>query len=352
MIASNVTPSRRKALSAKQADKRYASLFTPISNDDTPVPSWQRQGTGITVTIIQHDNLTEEQFEAIGEYRLEQYILAGLYDEQRTTELGLTVDPNLLSLPGSTIHVLVGDCHNHLLCYASFEPAHTCGATDIHLNYSTDPTLNRNTTSYMHHCQRPLFAVEIAFGQELYSSHPEISKLPLTSVREMMRMVRNQAIRVPTSSVTPIEVIVAASRLLRNPTNQIEAIVGCASPELRKLSHRLRIPVAYAPEAVDHLRERTTSPGAEIWTQKALEQGRFWPLAISVVDIKANADFFDALDTALDATSLKQVLLACRQTQQYVAKVTPHYCYVPPLVKDRGLQWVPYQMNDVQVSRS
>ena len=61
------------------------------------------------MTTIQHDNLTEEQIEAIGEYRLEQYILAGLYDEQRTTELGLTVDPNLLSLPGSTIHVLVGD---------------------------------------------------------------------------------------------------------------------------------------------------------------------------------------------------------------------------------------------------
>ena len=72
-----------------------------------------------------------------------------------------------------------------------------CEATDIHLNYSTDPTLNRNTTSYMHHCQRPLFAVEIAFGQELFLLfYLEISKLPLTSVREMMRMVRNQAIPV------------------------------------------------------------------------------------------------------------------------------------------------------------
>lgn len=59
--------------------------------------------------MIQHDKLTQEQLEAIGEYRLEQYILAGLYDVQRVLDLDLATDPNLMNLPDSTIHLLAGD---------------------------------------------------------------------------------------------------------------------------------------------------------------------------------------------------------------------------------------------------
>ena len=191
--------------------------------------------------------------------------------------------------------------------------------------------------------QRPLFSVEFAFGQQLYASHPAISKLPVASVREMMRMVRNQAIRVPLTSLSPIEVVVAASRLLQDPLNQIEALVGCASPELRRLSHRLSIPVAYAPDAVDHLSDRSAALDSAIWTPKALELGRFWPLALSLADIQAAGEFFDMLDAALDGANLRQVLIACQEAQRHAPEITPAYCYAPPPNHTEAMQWVPYK---------
>lgn len=339
---SDLAHSNHQARAKKQANKRYATLFSSIPQEDIPMRSWQRRGTGVVVRMIQHAKLTQEQFEAIGEYRLDQYILAGLYDTQSVTELGLTVDPNLMNLPDSTIHVLVGDASNHLLCYASFESAHTLISTDESQSRSTELSFNGLTSHYMYERERPLFPVELAFGQELYASHPEISLLPYASIREMMRMVRNQVIRMPISSLTTIEVIVAASHLLCDPTNHTEALVGCASPELRKLSHRLNIPVAYAPDAIDHLREHSTSLNASIWTPKALERGRFWPLAISRVDIQANWDFFSALHIALDAANLKEVLIACREAQHHMAKIIPRYCYVPPNSNEWTVQWMPY----------
>ncbi len=345
-LAKPSVPQHHQALATKQTNKHYASLFSSVPHGDIPTRSWQRRGTGVIVRMIQHDKLTQEQLEAIGEYRLEQYILAGLYDVQRVLDLDLTTDPNLLNLPDSTIHLLVGDSKNHLLCYASFEPAHITTSIDEPQNHSIELPRTNPIRQYMRDSERPLFSVEFAFGQALYASHPEISLLPLASVREMMRMVRNQAIRIPLTSVTTIEVIVAASRLLRDPTNHIEALVGCASPELRKLSHRFNIPVAYAPDATDHLREHSASLDAAIWTPKALESGRFWPLAISQVDVQANGDFFDALNTALDTANLKQVLTACREAQRYVVKIIPSYCSTSPTNTERIVQWVPYTNRD------
>jgi hypothetical protein len=334
--------SDRQTIATKQTNKHYASLFSSIPQEEIPNRSWQRRGTGIIVRMIQHRQLTQEQLDAIGEYRLDQYILAGLYDLQRVTELGLTTDPNFVNLPDSTIHLLVGDAEYHLLCYASFEPAHIPAPIDKQESCSARQASGTFTESRMSDSDRPLFSVEFAFGHQLYAIHPGVSLLPVASVREMMRMVRNQAIRAPLTSLTTIEVIVAASHLLRNPIHHIEALVGCASPELRQLSNRLNIPVAYAPEAVDHLREHSASLDAVIWTPKALEPGRFWPLAISLVDIQTDGEFFDLLDAALDGADLRHILKACREVQCRAVEMTPYYCYTPPSHQDGSLRWVPF----------
>jgi hypothetical protein len=273
--------SNREALLQKQAGRHYTALFsspTLPQTGDTPMRSWQRPGTGVLGRMIQHDQLSAEQLAAIGEFRLEQYILAGLYDDSKAAALQLASDPNLADMPGSTIHLLVGDREHHLLCYASFEPAHIPPLFHGTGDASRLESLEPNATSLRHlmrEVNRPLFSVEFAFGPEVYASHPDISSLPVSSVCEMMRMIRNQAIRVPVSTMTSIEVMVAASYLFRHPLSHYQALIGCASPELRQLSHRLHVPIAYAPDAIDHLREHSASSHGTIWTAKALEPGRF-----------------------------------------------------------------------------
>jgi hypothetical protein len=342
-LAHSTTLLNHQSIAAKQAHKHYTSLFSSKTYSDIPARSWHRQGTGVIVQMLQHSQLTAEQWEAIGEYRLDQYVLAGLYDVDRVNELGLTADPNLLHLPDSTVHLVVGDSEHHLLCYASFEPAHMRGSNDKHQSQPLELSSSDSSNLLMRDRQRPLFPVEFAFGLQLYASHPAISELPVAYVREMMRMVRNQALRVPLTSLSPIEVVVAASRLLRDPLNQIEALVGCASPELRRLSQRLNVPVAYAPDAIDHLSEHSAALDSAIWTPKALELGRFWPLALSLADVQAAGEFFDMLDVALDGGNLRQVLIACQDAQRHAPEITSAYCYTPPPDHSGSMQWVPYK---------
>jgi hypothetical protein len=262
-------------------------------------------------------------------------------------------DPNLVDLPGSTVHLLVGDAGHRLLCYASFEPAHIPASIEMADTTAGDPAGRSGTISsgyQMRDAHRPLFSVEFAFGSQVYASHPEIAPLPTAAVREMMRMIRNQAIRAPLTSITTVEVIVAASHLLRDPRNHIETLIGCASPQLRQLADRLRLPVAYAPGAVDHLREHSASTAAAIWASKALEPGRFWPLAISLSDITASGEFLDELDTALDGPDLKHVVAACKEAQNYSPAIMPRYCYTPPVNLQDALHWVPFHDAVIRVS--
>ena len=341
--------SNRESLLQKQAARRYSSLFSspPLPQaGDAPMRSWQRPGTGVLGRMIRHDQLTAEQQAAIGEYRLEQYILAGLYGERQAAELRLTSDPNLAHLPGPTIHLLVGDAEHHVLCYASFEPAHIPplldGASDS-TPVELSGLLQTSSGYLMREVNRPLFSVEFAFGPEVYASHPDISSLPVTAVCEMMRMIRNQAIRVPLSSMTSLEVMVAASYLFRHPVSQFQALIGCASPELRQLSHRLHVPIAYAPDAVDHLREHSASSHGAIWTAKALEPGRFWPLAISLEDIQATGTFFDQLDAALDGPDLEHVVSAYQEVERSTTQdITSRYCYNPSADQPNALAWISY----------
>jgi hypothetical protein len=345
--------SNRQTLMEKQAGRRYPALFSAMPKRDRSRNSWQRPGTGIIVRMILHEELTAEQLDAIGEYRLDQYILAGLYDDERAAELGLTSDPNLVDLPGSTVHLLVGDAWHRLLCYASFEPAHIPATIDMVDTKGSDPAgRSAAVPSRYRMCDthRPLFSVEFAFGPKVYASHPEIAQLPTAAVREMMRMIRNQAIRAPLTSITTVEVIAAASHLLRDPRNQIETLIGCASPQLRQLADRLRLPVAYAADAVDHLREHSASTIAAIWTSKALEPGRFWPLAISLSDIKASGKFLDELDSALDGPDLKHVVAACKEAQNFSLAIVPRYCYTPPVNQQGVLHWVPFHDTTIRAS--
>jgi hypothetical protein len=317
----------RQYLLSKQASKRYSCLFSDVptgttSCDRSVLPSfhWKRRGTGIAVRFLQHGRLTGEQLEAIGEYRLEQYILAGMYDGHAASELGLTTDPALQQSFGSTLHLVIGDDEDHLLCYVSFEVAHLPAPYYIQApdSYPVHP--------WMVDPHRRYFPVEIDYGHELYATHPGLALLPVANVREMTRLVRNQAIRGPAATVATTEVIVATAKMLRAHRYRVEAIIGCASPDVRRLLHRLNIPMAYAPLAVDRLGQHPASLDATIWSPDAARPGKFWPIALSSRDVSADGCYFDALDRALEA-DLGHILEACQQALVQSRQVTPRYSY-------------------------
>jgi hypothetical protein len=298
------------------------------------------------VRFLQHGQLTGEQLEAIGEYRLEQYILAGMYDGGAAAELGLTTDPVLHQTFDSTLHLVIGDEEDHLLCYVSFEVAHLpapyLGASS---SYRVHP--------WMVDAHRLYFPVEIDYGHELYSTHPGLALLPVASVREMTRLVRNQAIRGPAATVATTEVVVATAKMLRDHLYRVEAIIGCASPDVRRLLNRLNIPMAYAPLAVDHLGQHPASLDATVWSPEAGRPGKFWPIALSSRDVSADGDYFDTLDRALEADP-GQILEACQQALVQSRRLAPRYSYShePEATNAQLLtggrkeplshQWVPY----------
>jgi hypothetical protein len=343
----------RQYLLSKQASKRYSCLFSGVPTGPTssnrsvlPLFHWKRRGTGIAVRFLQHGQLTSEQLEAIGEYRLEQYILAGMYDGRAASELGLTTDPALHHTFDSTLHLVIGDEEHHLLCYVSFEVAHL-PAPNLQApnSYPVHP--------WMVDMHRLYFPVEIDYGHELYATHPGLALVPVANVREMTRLVRNQAIPGPAATVATTEVIVATAMMLRDHRYRVEAIIGCASPDVRHLLHRLNIPIAYAPLAVDRLGQHPAALDATIWSPDAARPGKFWPIALSSRDVSADGCYFDALDTALEA-DLGHILEACQQALVQSRRVPPRYRYsLEPESTDARLQtgggslllphrWVPY----------
>jgi hypothetical protein len=333
----------RQYLLSKQASRRYSCLLSGVPTGSTSsnrsIPElfhWKRRGTGITVRFLRHGQLTGEQLEAIGEYRLEQYILAGMYDGQIASELGLTTDPALHRAFDSTLHLVIGDDEDHLLCYVSFEVAHLPG---LYLQ-APDPYPVHPWIADAH---RLYFPVEIDYGHELYATHPGLA----------LRLVRNQAIRGPAATVATTEVIVATAKMLRDHRHRVEAIIGCASPDVRRLLHRLSIPMAYAPLAVDRLGQHPASLDATIWSPEAARPGKFWPLALSSRDVSADGCYFDALDRALEA-DLGHILESCQQALMQSRQVPPRYSsLLEPESIDVRLQtgddslllphrWVPY----------
>jgi hypothetical protein len=346
-------PRDRQYLLSKQASKRYSCLFSDVPTGTTssnrsvrPLSHWKRRGTGIAVRFLRHGQLTSEQLEAIGEYRLEQYILAGMYDGRAASELGLTTDPALHQTFDSTLHLVIGDDEDHLLCYVSFEVAH------LPAPYYVQAADSYPVHPWMVDTHRLYFPVEIDYGHELYATHPGLALLPVANVREMTRLVRNQAIRGPAATVATTEVIVATAKMLREHRYRVEAIIGCASPEVRRLLYRLNIPMAYAPLAVDRLGQHPASLDATIWSPDAATPGKFWPIALSSRDVSAGSCYFDALDTALEADP-GHILEACQQALVQSRQVTPRYSYaLEPDSTDARLQtgdgsrlphqWVPY----------
>ncbi|MBF6591293.1 MAG: hypothetical protein IVW57_12310 [Ktedonobacterales bacterium] len=283
---------------AEQSEALYPHLLAgPWERSGGVLYQRMRTGSGLHTIAVRHDALSEAQFQALSEFRLQQYLLCGYYDPAVISAQGLRTDPALNALPPGTIHVLVGTPDGRLLAYFFMQPAVIpSDAPDRQPQLRRiAQTLQEGTTLYMGDADRPLFPSEFdTFSPEVYTSLPALSRLPVEQVRELARLLRNQAHSSPLGAAAAIEAIYAISHLTIHGGDAIQALIGNMSIYARRLMMRLNIPTIYAP-LVPVLVDRPDYywiPGMNI-------TGEFWPFVISIEDARTDVWYFNALDEAL-----------------------------------------------------
>lgn len=287
-----------------------------------------RHGTGLVIAVVRHDQLSEEALEAIARFRLAQYVAAGLYDAQHAWRYQKRGDPALKALSGHDMHVAVGHTNGRFLAYLCIQSAlpliDTSHASGIK---------NPNPSPRLCEQERPLFPVETEYGG-IYNLHPGLRVMPVSGVRELSRLVRNQdpaLRRDPIVQLALAEVLLAGARTLYHRAWRIEAVVGCIAPDARRVLYAMGMPIAYAPGAPvigENLGGGAPElPNELLWAQAAHVPGRFWPCAIASADLRLDHDYFDSLDQVLESgdkiTALRAVarnrLGAPRRRARYIA---------------------------------
>ncbi len=276
----------------RAAGARYPRLFMPSGSTDSR-PGYRRiirNGTGIVVISALHGDLTPAELDAIAEYRLQQYVLSNMYDAATVERLGLLRDPGVETLADQDVHISVGDVEGRFLCYM-------CMQSPLVREEDVDVL---DASLRLRDAPRPIFPCESEYGVAIYGQHPQLGPIQIDDVRELTRLVRNQAIRTPVDVFSVVEAVLAVARAMCAPHHHIEAIVGCASAEVRRALFRLGIPMIYAPEAPilgDNLGAELE--GELLWTQQSHVPGRFWPFALASADVALDVTYFDRLDSAL-----------------------------------------------------
>lgn len=258
----------------------------------------ERSGTGLVTITVRHSALTKGEALAIGEFRLRQYVLAGLYERETMQRFGLTTDPAMSLLAPQDVHIAVGDTSGRFLCYLSMQ-----SPLPALRKHGREPrNRDRRTTPRLGDTSRLLFPCETEYGIDIFGTHPLLRRLPLTRVRELTRLVRAQDAHTRRTSLAVIEAVVAMVNVLLSPREKIAAILGCSVTEARRLLYGLGMPMAYAPLApILGDNEGGALPGQGLlWSGTSHIPGRFWPFALLTSDLAEARDHITALSAALD----------------------------------------------------
>jgi hypothetical protein len=300
------------------------------------------------VVVAAHGALTPVEHEAISRYRLEQYALAGLYSGELVMLLGIADDPSMALLNPDDTHVIAATGDGLIAAYMCLQTASSAIAprspgalgmrVDVrHLHIGALPLAE---------ARRPLFPVETEYGA-LFARHPGLRTLPVSGVREITRLVRNQRpdLRARLRDIADLavaETIVAAALHVIEPVRRIEAIIGCIAPEARQAMANYRVQVAYAPEApiVGENLGGGAAGGPLIWADAAREAGRFWPFAISTADVRHQRAYFMALADALGAPSPQGAREALNALRRRTPLGAPRFA-APSADSGRGWEGAP-----------
>jgi hypothetical protein len=141
-------------------------------------------------------------------------------------------------------------------------------------------------------------------------------------VRELTRLVHNQAIDSPQVGLAVVEVIHALAQVLVEPRLGIRLAVGNIGSNARQAVGNLRMPMLYARQA--RVVVTTAGPDYDYWIAPANFDRNFWPFVIASADLRAMRAYLRQLDRALAQSAPEEVRRALasvtRQSKQHLPK--------------------------------
>lgn len=317
---------------AHEVEARYPQLLTKLT-------SWQgmartrdailfhdvRSGSGLTSVAVLHGALSPEQRRALGEFRLNQYLLWHWYDSETVLANGIRTDPALDRLPPDTVHLLVGTMNGRLLAYFSMQPAASGEEWVPQRHRMTGPLAIAGKVSIpcIGDSRRPWFPCEFeSFGPTVFSSLPALRTIPVTNVRELPCLLRNKVVQSPLSALAVLEAIYVMSRVQVNSWLAIRATIGIMDVEARQVTAYLGIPTIYAPYA-----QVVRNELAHYWAEGMNEEGKFWPFVIATDDLLAHPGHFKRIERML-AEPVEQARRAMVQLRRHARLIEPR-AFVP-----------------------
>jgi hypothetical protein len=282
----------RVYLRSRQLSARYPAL-TAIAAKGKDVLYVRNRPSGLWSYAIRHDMLSASAFNEFGEFRIDQYALAGLYDTTKIAQRGYRTDPTLADLAENAIHVLCGTAAGQILACCSVVPPRG--------PLYSEPTgllVKRRRPLVLADQERAVFPAETElFGRGVFESLPAIQTIPVERMREIAHLMRNQAIKTPLTGIAVFEICYALTEVLTNPRLGIDVTLGSSGPEARNLMELVNIPMLYAPWAQVVVSE--AAPEDDFWIPPTNAEGYFWPFVMATADLRAIAPFRLQLNGAL-----------------------------------------------------
>ena len=253
---------------------------------------------GLTTVAVRRADLTDEQVRAILTYRLGQY----LHPAVNIVDPRLVHDAHLEHEPADRetardVHFLCGDAQTgHLLCYATLRavPDAPEGAT-------------------LADEDRPLLPIETVHGQGLFNRLDYLPQLPLRSVYELGRYVKNQGLHPlnERSARAPTEVALAVFRTLLGPLrDEVRGFVGDLEINVAKQTlDFFHIPVVLVRGVIPYSPEHS-------YFYPRNQNNTIYPFAALTEDVTPAEPRIDAIEAALNQSGKAslRLLFALKRT--------------------------------------
>ncbi len=264
-------------MAAYQRRATYLDLFS----EKDAIYRQVRQGSRLVIAAREHRTLTPSQLQALGEFRLHQYVLWRWFDSAKVRANPPPTDPTLSYVPPRAVHVLVGTAEGQVLAYFVMQEAilpNTFVQDAGHPHHSQTGPGER----YLTDMNRPIFVAEEGLFGFVFNSLPALCQIPLRNIAELTCLLRNRAFTSPLSVIAVIEAIYTMTLL--SMRSELQAILGSIDAEARRVTATLGMPVLYAPDA-PVITAFPTDQENFYWAEQEYEPGRFWPFVISVADL-------------------------------------------------------------------
>lgn len=301
------------ALQDKQANARYPALLRLGERDQGVLFRQEHPKAGLITVAVEQAALPGPLLRALGEFRLQQFLLCGWYEAARALADQAQTDPQLTRVPASSVHLLTGTPEGQILAYCLLQAA---------AQEEGERPRAAETRQYLHEFPRALFPAERElFGPVLFASLPALRTIPLEHLGDFTCLLQNQALHSPLRTIAVINAILSMIHLLSRPSSRWQAILGNMNQEARALLAQLGVPVLYAPEAqvVVH-----SLPYHHYWAEEEigpLAQGKYWPFVVAVDDLRAHQEHFEELHQAFagELGDIRRAVVVRRRKQTPVA---------------------------------